>query len=617
LAEIVGSEKIDGNGRISLEVPVDQVDDILKSLIVLDPKGTVSGVTLGGPSATQEAFKKLPFSADDLGDVSRFANALQGVKVSVSKLSDPPIEGEVLGVAESKGRDGETIKTLSLLADGSVRTVTLTDGVSLRIVDPVMRQKVENAVAAVRKSKTDGARSVQIGISGNSTRDVGISYVVPSSVWKTTFRIVSDAPSGKARIQGWAVVENTTGAEWKDVSLSLTSGAPIALKQRLHDHYWKTRREIPVVEGEVAVGRPQPPMPKRSIAARENTAQLQRLVPQAAGVAMMAAPVADMAAPEERIEASQGDVHVSYAIPHPVTLSSGETMSLPIIDAEIKAERISLYRLGSGSHPQAAIRITNTSGATLPSGIMTIYDKKDGYAGDANIAALRVGGSNILTFASDSKVDVVGSEKPAATRMSVAISDGVLKSSEVSSIEREYRIKGAPDSDRVVMIEHPERQGWTTKSDADVERVGAANYLTKKVPAGRDVVIKVSDEITNVSSMRLIDADDATLKLWSTETKDGAVSDKIGRVIAAKTALETARRDLLNVDASAKRLSDEQARIRENLKAVADKSDASTLYTKKILEIEDAIAKNESSRSKAKEAVDQRESSLRSVIRSL
>jgi hypothetical protein len=618
LAEIVGSEKVNGSGRIGLEVPIDQVDDILKSLVVLDPHGTVSGVTLNGPSATQEAFKRVPFTADDLGDIARFANALQGVRVSISRPLDTPIEGEVLGVVTTGGKDGEITRMLSLLSDGSVRTLSLTDGVTLKILDPVMRQKVEEAVSAVRKSKTDGARSVSIGVSGSASREVSLSYVVPSAVWKTSFRLISDGSSEKSRIQGWAVVENTTGAPWKDVVLSLTSGAPVALKQRLHEHYWKNRKEIPIGDAIAEAPQPAPYAVRRTLAAQEKTITSPRIAPQAAGIAMMAAPaMADMSAPEERIEANQGDVNVSYKIPTPITLSAGETMSVPIIDTEIKSERVSLYRFGGGAHPQAAIRFTNTSGSTLPPGIMTIYDRKDGYAGDATIPALRAGGTNLLAFATDNKVDISGLEKPPTTRTRVSIADGILKSETVSAIEREYRIKGAPDSDRVVMLEHPERSGWTTKTDADQQRIGNTNYLSKKVAASRDILVKVTDEMTSSTSTRILDTDETSLRQWSAAAVDSGVSEKISRVIAAKSALEAAKRDLQVIDITSKRFADEQARIRENLKAVPEKSDASVTYTKKLIEAEDAITRSEATREKAKDSVDQKESALRSLIRGL
>lgn len=618
LAEITGVEKINGSGRIDLEIPADQIDDILKSLIVIDAKGSVSGITLGGPAAIDETFKTLPFSADDLQDVSKLAAALQGVRVKISKPLEDSIEGEVLGVAVSNGKDGKVEKTLSVLTGGAIRTTSITDDLLLEVLDPVINQKITDAVSALRKGKGDGAKSVAVHISGNTARDVAVSYVVPAAVWKTSFRMITSPGGDKARIQGWAVVENTTGSDWKDVSLKLSSGSPVALRQNLHQHYWKDRREVPIGDPVLGSLAPHPTLMKRSaILDRESSVQ-SAVPPRAPGLAMMAAPaMANVSAPERSIDANQGDVSVSYAVPHPVTLSAGDTLSLPIIDTEIKAERVSLYRDGSGRHPQAAIKITNTSGATLPSGIMTIYDKGDGYVGDSDIPALRASGSKTMTFASDTKVEMDVVEKPVSVTTKMTVSDGVLKSSVVSSVEREYRITGAPDGGRTIMIDHQGRPGWTAKSDADIERNGSGWIVTKKIPAAQDAVIKIIDESTNATSFRLLDADEATLKQWSTAAGDPSVSEKLKKVVAAKADLETAARALRDIEGATKRLTDDQARIRENLKAVPEKSDAAIAYTKKMMEIDAALEQTENARTKAKAAVDQKDNALRSVIRNL
>ena len=52
---------VDGNATLSLDVPLDQVDDILKSLVVYDDGGTVGEVTLPGREPLTQSFVDLPF----------------------------------------------------------------------------------------------------------------------------------------------------------------------------------------------------------------------------------------------------------------------------------------------------------------------------------------------------------------------------------------------------------------------------------------------------------------------------------------------------------------------------------------------------------------------------
>ena len=76
-------------------------------------------------------------------------------------------------------------------------------------------------------------RRLSIGFLGQGTRQVAISYVVPAPVWKTAYRLVLPKEASKARLQGWAVLENLTGGDWKDVDLVLVSGNPVTLHQPL------------------------------------------------------------------------------------------------------------------------------------------------------------------------------------------------------------------------------------------------------------------------------------------------------------------------------------------------------------------------------------------------
>ena len=68
---------------------------------------------------------------------------------------------------------------------------------------------------------------------GKTAHDVLISYVVESPIWRPTYRIVlSDRPE-RALLQGWAVVQNTSGEDWTDVALTVTEGAPLTFRADL------------------------------------------------------------------------------------------------------------------------------------------------------------------------------------------------------------------------------------------------------------------------------------------------------------------------------------------------------------------------------------------------
>src|SRR5690606_18473888 len=109
--------------------------------------------------------------------------------------------------------------------------------------------------------------------------------------------------------------------------------------------------------------------------------------------------------PQQQAVAVESDTSASYMLPEMVTLAAGKTYTAPFVDAQIKAERVSLYQAGQqGTHPVVALFLKNDTQASLPPGILTVYDQHEGYIGDAQLAGIPKGESRMVSFAGDAKV---------------------------------------------------------------------------------------------------------------------------------------------------------------------------------------------------------------------
>lgn len=93
---------VDGNATLSLDVPLDQVDDILKSLVVYDDGGTAGEVTLPGREPLTQTFVDLPFDRTALDSAPALLNALQGAEVRVTGAK--PMNGRLLRVVDETSR---------------------------------------------------------------------------------------------------------------------------------------------------------------------------------------------------------------------------------------------------------------------------------------------------------------------------------------------------------------------------------------------------------------------------------------------------------------------------------------------------------------------------------
>src|SRR5205807_9878948 len=88
-------------------------------------------------------------------------------------------------------------------------------------------------LAAVTASRSKDKRSVYIDSTDAKGREIVASYMAPSPVWKSSYRLIFDA-SAQPTLEGWAIVDNTTGEDWTRVRLSLVSGRPISFISQLY-----------------------------------------------------------------------------------------------------------------------------------------------------------------------------------------------------------------------------------------------------------------------------------------------------------------------------------------------------------------------------------------------
>src|SRR5262249_38920790 len=94
----------------------------------------------------------------------------------------------------------------------------------------------------VGSSRARDLRRMIISAAGSGDRDIFVSYISEVPVWKSTYRIIlPEKPGDKPLLQGWAIVDNTIGEDWKDVKLSLIAGAPQSFRQDISQPLYARR----------------------------------------------------------------------------------------------------------------------------------------------------------------------------------------------------------------------------------------------------------------------------------------------------------------------------------------------------------------------------------------
>lgn len=549
VAEIVRTAAVDESGTVEIDVPIEQVDDLLKSLAVFSSKAAVQDLSLAGPQPIEETFARLPFSPEDLNSFSRIIGAMKGSKVTLDGQAD--IVFTVVGVEEHP-KEGKSSLVL-LTPKSELKTVVLETTTTVKFVEPEAQKKIDDAVALLAASAADGMRTIKVRLAKTDEKDVAISYVVAAPVWKPTYKLIVQE-GGKARLQAWAVLENASGEDWNDVAITLSSGKPVTLKQRLHERLWKNRDEIGNESVAEAIAQP------RSVTMKLAQADIAAFA-GAAPAPSMADTIAPSTATEELAMAN-------FEIPGKFTVRNGDTLSVPIVDKEVEAGFVSLFN-PDAKHPNAALLIKNGTGNTLPSGIMTVYDLKGGYVGDARFDDIAAGATKTTVFGTDLKMDQMEERQASDTVTAVKLADWRLEAQKISMITATWKIK-AGDEGRTVVVEDHVPDGYRVAPGQIVEETTEGVRLKAAVKAGETASLVVKYVREEREEMVAADPDESRIALWISGTTDEAVKTKLQAVLDATAALGEANRKLQSADERYGEIEREQTRLRGNLAGVDD-----------------------------------------------
>jgi hypothetical protein len=577
---------VDGKAALSLDVPLDQVDDILKSLVVYDDGGTAGEVTLPGREPLTQAFVDLPFDRAALDSAPALLNALQGSEVRVTGAK--PMSGRLLRVVEetSRGADNLAIprNRVTLLTDAGIEQFILEDANSLAFIDLELQKKVAAALSRLAAHRSDGRRRLTFESHGTGSRSIRVGYVIGVPLWKASYRLSlpGDSKADRARLQGWAILENFSGQAWHDVSLTLLSGNPVTFRQSLFESYYVARPSVPV---EVA-GRVLPKLDTGGIggalgardAATPSPAPQQKSLAMARSTAEAAPAPPPPASAPARIEAAQtaeSETQTVFTLPYKVSVAAGQSLVLPILDRELPAQRLDLYQSSADQrHPLAAIALNNDGETGLPPGVLTLYEGTAGgatYLGDARLAAFPPGERRMLSYAVDGKVTVDRSSEEQHAIVKAVISQGVMRLTRLARQITTYRLKAAGDGEHRLLIEHPRPAGWSLASPDPtyVELTADAYRIPASLTGSRQSNVAVTMERQLEETIRLLDlADDRLSVLVATNELEPSVKKALGELASRRQALGRHNTELDKLKEQRRQLVEDEKRLRDNLAAV-------------------------------------------------
>jgi hypothetical protein len=623
---------VTGRAEINLSFKQSQVDDVLKSLVVLDlGRGRVGAVSYNSSAPPSARLNEIPFSieastnGDAAGGLAGVLEQFQGARVAVT-AANRSLTGAVLTVGERQiptEKDKPPVKTHTLVIttdSGELQSFDLNDVRAIRLLDEGARQDITQFANASASARRRDAKTITVTSEGDGQREMVVSYTIAAPIWKTTYRVVLD-PEGKPFFQGWAVVDNVSEEDWQDVSLSLVSGTPISFIHQIQKPLYRYRPVIPIPEdlslnpqvhdssevyasegvpggvpGGVVGGIPgaaarretaPPPPPPQQFGQRRDFSVAEN----ATGFSKPETRISDViTSGESGVETAAigGEVGelFEYRVEQPVTVRRDRSALIPILQTKMEGERVSVYNeAGRKDRPMHGVRLKNTSALTLEGGSMTVIDG-DAYAGEALIERLKSNEQRFISFGLD--LGALVTTKFKSERRPVFLvraQKGVFEAHYHQTQKKTYAIINQTDKQRIVYIEHPYREGWKLSEETQKPSSQTVNFYRFRV----ELKPRATFELPVIETQALMDTyqlanlTSRDVELFVTSNYiDAAMRAELEKLIELKLRIGKEHSRIEALDKESGEIGDDQKRLRENIATLKNTNEAKQLVARYI-----------------------------------
>ncbi len=615
-----------GNGTFELEFKIDEMNDVLKSLFVLDTSenGYVSSISYDAALDTSQLLKGIMLNVPDHDSFSSLITQIKGADVVITIGSSNTTSGTIMGI-EFIEKLSENIKItekilIILKADGIITKIPFSEITSFEILNDDLKKDLKFFLDTVIAGKKKDSKKITINCEAGGEegdRTILVSYIRESPVWKTSYRLImskQQALDKKCLLSGWALIENTTNVDWEDIEISLVAGMPVSFiydfyrpiyiqrhiiqppkvlsarptdieegleMDKFEDYKMKEAEAMPKLSKKMARPRGGMPPPAPGMGAVASTVGF--------AADMDDATLLDKVKSQTAAQTKDLGELFEYNISNPVSIKRKHSALVPILTEEINAKKILLYnKLEFDKNPNACLEITNNSGLTLERGPATIiYDNN--LAGEAIIPFLNKDDTRLLNYAVEQAI-IITHEEESQSQDVHRISFGGSYCYEYYYTNQKtiYKVKNKTNEEKELYLDHPKQSGYKIL-ESPIEPEETPNYWRFKITLKPKDAIKfeIKERMENYSSYYLYNySKDDLLKRVAFYTQQKFINleletqlKEIGELIGKKNDVDVKRSKLENEKYE---MTDEQARLRENISVLGDSSQENSLKEKYI-----------------------------------
>ena len=558
-----------------LEFKADEMNDVLKSLSITEKgNGKVAGLRYSSSIPLEQQLAEFPFHLEAGQALSATLDQLRGARLEL-QFGTERVSGIIVGAravpatpppAPTAGKEQITL----LLDSGDLKTYDLAAAASIRFSDAKLQSQFREYLTAVAGSRSVEKRSLFIdSIGATAPREVNASYIVPSPVWKSSYRLIlsETAPI----LEGWAIVDNTTGEDWSNVHMSLVSGKPISFISELYEPKYIARMTADLPEDQpvkppVFAASVTAPMPTMETSSGTALQQFNRLESFAKLQRPPAIPQRDPSTiTNQALAQERGDLF-EYTIATPVTVRKNESAMLPFLQGKIEARRLLIYSSAASVHPVQAAELNNITGKTLDGGPITVFDAGT-YAGEALVETVKAGSKRLIGYAIDlgTSVTTAFETKSALTR-EIHLTHGALLQKIASAETKTYTASNADAKSKTLVIEHAKRPGYDLLSPKATETTPTGYRFEVALPAKGSGKIAVTEERVYETSLTISNLrSDQIGAFIQNRLLNATARLALSSILAAKDKIAGLDRQITTATAEIESLNTDARRVRDNI----------------------------------------------------
>lgn len=583
--------KVTNNAVFSLFFREEQMKDLLKSFFVVDLNGgKITSIQYETKDPLSKRLQDILINVPEQSALSQFFVQLKGAKISV-KSSGEIWEGRILGIEPvNEVVNGQLIKQdfrLVLLTEaGPIRSVNISSIVEFTLADDTIKRDLNKLLDITLDSKYTNRKQLTLTAVGEGERNLRIGYLVEMPVWKCSYRLIFDSREKEnALLQGWALAENTTEEDWDDINISFVAGNPLSYSMDMYSPFYVERQTVPIPGLSDLPINWESSKPVKTLPREEQLRGNKILSKQRASFGNVAQKMDESqpyeleseidysgelisgSTPSETIGIKVGELF-SYEAKEKITISRNKAAMVPILLKQIAGKRVLYYKAAFSQKPMNAYVLKNDTDLTLDAGAITFFESNTSLGEGILGHTLPPGSQEVIPYAIDASLDIA--PQIMSNRMphfKGKIVDGILTLTSFEILKTTWKITNRGKESVTLWINQPKNNLYQlSKPEKPLKEVDNHYRFEVILKAGEIQDFVVEEKRNLDETVVLANSNEQTIKFYLSEQYISENSKiflkELSDLMSTRASI---KRQITEWQEQAKRLNDEEGRLRENI----------------------------------------------------